>query len=145
MSDLGVDLGGLTSGQRDEVARHLAQTYHLNYGGPERQTALIFRMPMGSPELESAEPPAVFLRALLEAVRAGTAKVGVPRMSKPDRFRTSELLRQSASRPDFGLVSEALEQLRRVFDEHARIAGTSDGDRAEWITLKDTRKAVLDG
>lgn len=105
--------------QRREVERHLAQTYQMNYGGLERQDALVFRLPVGDPATIRTEVPAVLLRELRDAA-AGGGSVKVPRLSKPDSVRVSELLMQTANRADReardGEVTRFLASLWRDWD-----------------------------
>jgi hypothetical protein len=122
------------------LARHLEQTYHMRYGGLERMDATIFRLPYGDPATIRTEPPAVLLRELAAAARAGTA-VRVPKMGKPDRTRFSELLRQSRDRaarePQWGgdVVALRLAAMCREWDDRYGVP-PSEYERAEYVALR---------
>lgn len=141
------ELDALSPWRRGEVVRHLEQTRHLNYGGQERVRALLFRLPLGSPEMLSTEAPAVFLAGLIDAVRSGSASVPVPRMGKPEQMRVSELLRQCSARAaredrDHG-VKQVFDRLWSAWDA-ARKLPSDEYDRAELVMFNDpaARKAA---
>lgn len=129
----------LSEWQRAEVGRHLAQTYGMNYGGMERQEALMFRLRQGDPAVVRTEPPAVLLRELRDAAAAGGA-VKTPRLSAPDEARVSELLLQTAERASReardGQVTEFLSQIWRGWDA-ARKVPADEYQRAELVRWDD--------
>lgn len=145
MSSFAPSLDGLTAGQVDDVARHLEQSYHLNYGFLERQEQMVFRV--GAEETQRTEPPAVFLRELSAAVRAGgPVSIKVPR-GKPDQYRISELLGQSANRAAREVAgrygTEAASTLAlwtRAWDDTRRLS-SDELERAEWITMPGQQAA----
>ena len=112
----------LSEWQRAEVARHLRQTRHMNFGNLEAIDRLVFRL--GPDDAVRTEPPAVLMAELVTAAAAG-GTVKAPRMSKPDETRMSELLLQTASRADReardGQVTEFLSQLWRGWDTARKV------------------------
>jgi hypothetical protein len=126
---------GLSEWQRAEVARHFAQTRHMSFGGAERTKALYFRLPYGHPETLDPSPCAALL-AELAAAAAKSGSVKVPRMSKGDAARVSELLRQSAARAARdgrdGGVTDRLSKLWKQWDAGHRVPA-DEYDRAERI------------
>jgi hypothetical protein len=130
---------GLSDWQRAELARHLEQTRHMNYGGTERVEALYFGLPFGDPGVVRTEAPAVLLAELAEAARTGEP-VAVPRMTKSDRVRVSELLRQSAARPAregnpwSDATARELAALAASWDERFRLP-VDELERAEYVAL----------
>lgn len=146
MSTFTIALNGLTAGQLEDVGRHLETTYSLVYGMLERQEQLIFRV--GLAETQRTEPPAVFLRELAAAVRAGGPVSVKPPRGKPDCYRVSELLRQSHDRavreahgPYGGEAASALARLCQEWDSGQKLSG-DELERAEWVSLPGSAAAA---
>ena len=142
VSDFTTSLDGLTPGQLEDVAEHLSTSYHLLYGTVEtNKVALFGHLGTTLADVQSKEPPAVFLRELADAVRAGgPVKVAVPR-HKADAYRVSELLHQSARRAARDVsgrhgaeAAAALARMTRDFDDQRRLSG-DELERAEWVSL----------
>lgn len=142
MAEQQISFAGLSEYARAEVCRHLRQTYGMNYGSIERIESLFFGLPFDDPAVIRTEPPAVLLRQLAAAARSG-GSVKVPRMSKPDAVRTSELLRQSAGRAsredrrawDGADAARTLAGLCRDFDESHRLPA-DELERAEHMRVR---------
>jgi hypothetical protein len=133
---------GLDDWQRAELARHLEITYHLNYGGAENAGANYRRENPADcvlPDCLTKSPPAVLLRELAEAARAG-GTVEVPRLTKADSVRVSELLRQTARRPanegtTWGdVTARELASLARSWDESYKVPQDED-ERAAYVRV----------
>ncbi len=80
-----VDLG-LSGYERERAAEHFATTYHLLYGGHERQTANYFRVELA--ECVSQAPTAIVLRRDGRGGELpGAVKVRLPHLGRGDHYR----------------------------------------------------------
>ena len=139
MGSYTTSLDELTAAGREDVVRHLEQTYHLNYGSIERQDMIFFRC--GLADVQSPAAPAVFLRDLIAAVRDdGPVRVQLP-ARKPDQYRVAELLGQSARRAAlqvsgaYGAAAAAvLARMTQEWDTQRKLS-TNELERAEWVAL----------
>jgi hypothetical protein len=121
-----IDLSGLPDYQREQVARHLDQTYNMRYGGLERSEMNFFRV--GIEQCRRTEPEAVFLRELAQALHSGAVvKLNPSDMDQRQRYAVSELLRRSARRiqggdPRDAPVADALALLAATWDKAAKVS-----------------------
>lgn len=122
MGDFTFDTG-LSPWLAEQAARHAEMTYHLNYGALDKITENYFREPPGS--VVTQAPPAAALRELIAAFRSGKpVRLRLTGFSKQDKYRLSEMLRQSAARAyrdDQQELGQALIRLSREFDAEYRL------------------------
>jgi hypothetical protein len=125
---------------REQAAKHLEQTYHMNFGGQERIRANFFRVPVE--ECIDRSAPAGVLRELAGQFRGrGGVRVRLSGLGRVERARVSALLEQTANRPGregHDELALALAALWRGFDAAAKVP-FDEYERAELVQYSERR------